>query len=216
MIFGDLERLAAQLYPNRVPIAIGLGVVLVAIAYVARRRHWTAVARRHPRATVAALAVILAIGLPVSWVLGSPLLIRTEVTEDSPLAAIDPSAPPGSSSDPAASPSGARVILEGEFAGADEFHFGSGRALLVETAPSQYTLRIEDFSVRNGPDLFVYLSPRADGYAEGSLELGALKASDGSFNYEVPAGTDIEQFQSAVVWCRAFSVEFATAPLAAG
>ena len=46
-------------------------------------------------------------------------------------------------------------------------------------------------------------------------ELGALKASDGSFNYEVPAGADIGQFKSAVVWCRAFSVLFATAPLAA-
>ena len=100
------------------------------------------------------------------------------------------------------------------FQGADEFHFGSGQALLVETAPGMYTLRFEGFSVRNGPDLFVYLSP-ADGYAAGALELGALKASDGSFNYEIPAGTDIGQFKSAVVWCRAFSVLFATAPLAA-
>jgi hypothetical protein len=216
MIFGDLERLAAQLYPYRVPIAIGLGVVLLVLAYVARRRHWTEVARRHPRVSVAAVAVLLAIGLPAGWVLGSPLLIRTEVTEDSPLAVAGPSAAPGSSSDPAASLAGARVILEGAFAGADEFHFGTGRALLVETAPGKYSLRFEDFSVRNGPDLFVYLSPSPDGYAEGSLELGALKASDGAFNYEVPAGTDIEPFRSVVVWCRAFSVQFATAPLATG
>jgi hypothetical protein len=67
--------------------------------------------------------------------------------------------------------------------------------------------------VRNGPDLFVYLSPSADGYAEGALNLGGLKATDGSFNYEVPEGTDISQFKSVIIWCRRFTVLFAVAPL---
>ena len=56
--------------------------------------------------------------------------------------------------------------------------------------PGVYTLRLEDFSVRNGPDLFVYLSPDAAGYTDDALELGRLKATDGSFNYELPPGTD--------------------------
>lgn len=225
MILGDLERLLAQLYPYRLPIAIGLVVALGVIGYVGRKRHWTDVVRRHPRASVLVAAAVLAVGLPVGWVLGSPLFIRTEVTEVSPLAATQPSsapnAPVGPSSSPgdpspSAPPAGARVVLQGEFQGADEFHFGSGRAVLVETAPGQYTLRFEDFSVRNGPDLFVYLSPSPDGYADDALELGPLKASDGSFNYEVPPGTDISRFRSALVWCRAFSVLFARAPLGAG
>jgi hypothetical protein len=55
------------------------------------------------------------------------------------------------------------------------------------------------------------LSPNPDGYADGSLNLGALKATDGAFNYEVPAGTDVSRFESAIVWCDAFSVLFATA-----
>lgn len=90
-----------------------------------------------------------------------------------------------------------------------------GRPLPVEQLPG-YVLRFESFSVRNGPDLFVYLSPSSTGYTDGALELGPLKASDGSFNYEVPAGRDISLFKSAVVWCRAFSVLFATAPLGTG
>lgn len=212
MILGDLERLLAQLYPYRVPIAIGLVLAVGVIAYVARRRHWTDVVRRHPRASLLVAAVVLAVGLPVGWVLGSPLFIRTEVAELSPLGAIQPSSAPNVSDPPA----GARIVLRGEFQGADEFHFGSGKALLVETAPGQSILRFEDFSVRNGPDLFVYLSSNPDGYAEDALELGPLKASDGSFNYEVPAGTDISRFRSALVWCRAFSVLFAAAPLGAG
>ncbi|MBA3627259.1 MAG: DM13 domain-containing protein [Chloroflexi bacterium] len=42
---------------------------------------------------------------------------------------------------------------------------------------------------------------------------GALKASDDSFNYEIPAGVDIDAVGSVVIWCRAFSVLFATASL---
>jgi hypothetical protein len=111
---------------------------------------------------------------------------------------------------PASTP---RVIASGEFQGADDFHFGRGQALLIETAPDTYTLRFEDFSVRNGPDLFVYLSQDPKGYSDDALELGRLKATDGAFNYEIPAGTEVSQFRSAIVWCKPFSVLFAAAPL---
>ena len=97
--------------------------------------------------------------------------------------------------------------------GADDFHFGRGQALLIEAEPGKYILRFEEFSVRNGPDLFVYLSPDAEGYAKNALKLGGLKGTDGAFNYDVPEGTDVSQFKSAVVWCDQFSVLFATAPL---
>ena len=107
----------------------------------------------------------------------------------------------------------ARVTHRGMVEGADAFHFGRGRALLIETAPGRYVLRFEDFSVRNGPDLFVYLSPSATGYAEGAVNLGRLRATDGAFNYELPAGVDVSQVQSAIIWCRRFAVLFATAPL---
>lgn len=103
------------------------------------------------------------------------------------------------------------IVTQGEFVGADDFHFGEGQALLIETAPGEYTLRFENFSVRNGPDLYVYLSPSADGYTDGALELGTLKGTDGAFNYEIPAETDVSQFQSVVVWCKAFTVLFAHA-----
>ena len=105
-------------------------------------------------------------------------------------------------------------MASGSFHGSDDFHFGRGTATIVETAPGRYRLRFADFSVRNGPDLYVYLSPSADGYADGSLELGKLKATDGAFGYDLPAGTDPADFASAVVWCKQFSHLFATASLA--
>ncbi len=103
----------------------------------------------------------------------------------------------------------------GEFHGTDDFHFGRGTARIVETAPGTYTLRLADFSVRNGPDLYVYLSPDANDYDDGALELGKLKATDGAFGYELPPGTDPTDFASAIIWCKQFSHLFAVAPLTA-
>ena len=108
----------------------------------------------------------------------------------------------------------AQVVTQGEFHGADDFHFGNGQALLIETAPGVYTVRFENFSVRNGPDLFVYLSSNPEGFSDDAINLGGLKGTDGAFNYEVPAGTDISAFKSAIVWCDEFDVLFATAPFA--
>ena len=109
----------------------------------------------------------------------------------------------------------ARVRNRGPFHGADDFHFGRGDALLIESAAGQYVLRFENFSVRNGPDLYVYLSPDPGGNVDENtaLNLGTLKGTDGAFNYDIPPGTDVSQYRSAVVWCRQFTVLFAAAPL---
>jgi hypothetical protein len=106
------------------------------------------------------------------------------------------------------------VAYSGIFMGADEFHFGEGDALIIETEPGKYVLRFENFSVRNGPDLFVYLSEDSTGESiEEALNLGSLKATDGAFNYEIPPEIDVSRVKSVVVWCRQFSVLFAHAEL---
>jgi hypothetical protein len=106
-----------------------------------------------------------------------------------------------------------RIVRQGTWQGADEFHFAEGIAKLIETEPGRFIVRVEEFSVRNGPDLFVYLSTSPDGFGDGSLNLGELKATDGAFNYDIPEGTDLQQFASVVVWCKQFSVLFGTATL---
>jgi hypothetical protein len=225
---GELERLfATTLYPYRLLLGLaGAGVVIALGAFAARRR-WDRAARRHPRRAVAVLVPLLLIGLPLGWYLGSPLFISRTLDEAPPIIA-GPDRPtpgatqssPGGSGRPASSPSPVDaatrpplLTLSGEFTGADEFHFGRGRALLIETAPGSYTVRLEEFEVRNGPDLFVYLSPSPDGYADGAIELALLKADRGNQNYVVPEGTSIAGVRSVVIWCRQFAVLFATAPL---
>jgi hypothetical protein len=108
---------------------------------------------------------------------------------------------------------GAQLFAFGEWQGSDEFHFARGDAFIIETEPGVYILRVENFSVRNGPDLFVYLSRNPDGWEEDAINLGDLKATDGAFNYEIPSDIDIEEFKSAVVWCRRFAVLFGHATL---
>ena len=200
---GDLERFFASLYPLRVPIFIGGVLVIVALSILAWRRRWDLAARRRPRLSATILAAILIVGLPLAWVLGSPIFVKTELDEVAPVTANGSGT--GTSS---------ATTLSGGLSGADEFHFASGTVALIETASDVFVLRFQEVSVRNGPDLFVYLSPSEDGYAADALELGRLKATDGSFNYDIPSGTDITRYKSAVIWCKAFSVEFATAVLA--
>ena len=101
----------------------------------------------------------------------------------------------------------------GMFVGADEFHFGRGAARVIATADGSSIVRLEEFAVRNGPDLYVYLSPDPSGYADGAIELGRLKADRGNQNYAVPPGVDIAGSRSVVIWCKQFGVLFATAAL---
>lgn len=225
---GDIERLfATSLYPLRVPIAIGLVLAFVALVWVARRRGWAGPGRRHPGRTTAVAVLLLAVALPTAWYLGSPLFIRTSVVEpepsSAPIVTPNPSTPAPATGAATEAPAStvalptatpwAGMELRGEFRGADDFHFGSGTARLIETAPGEYTVRFEGFSVRNGPDLYVYLSPKANDYAKGAIELGRLKATDGDFNTPVPAGTDVSEVRSVIIWCKQFAVLFAVAEL---
>ena len=222
---GDLANdLAQALYENRVPVAIGSIVVAVTLVILALRLGWVAAARRHPGRTGVVVMIALLVGLPVGWYLGSPIIVRTSLVEALPVSAPVPSAAsavsssptlaPAASTEPTATPTpfAPTTLTSGEFSGTDEFHFGSGTASIIEIAPGRYHLRLDDFSVRNGPDLYVYLSPAADGWTADALELGLLKATDGSFGYDLPASTDPGAFQSAIIWCKQFSQLFATAP----
>jgi hypothetical protein len=215
-------KLTASLYTFRIPVLVLSVVAFVVFVLVARRRGWFAAARRHPGRSAALAIVLLAVGIPTGWYLGSPLIIRTSLEEPLPIATPVANPTPGVSgapvptiapSDVPTAPT-AQPPRTGEFHGTDEFHFGHGTATLIETAPGTWIVRFEDFSVRNGPDLYVYLSPDADGYTKEALELGKLKATDGAFNYDIPAGTDLSKVRSVIVWCKQFSHLFAVAPLA--
>ncbi len=97
-------------------------------------------------------------------------------------------------------------------------HPVSGRAKLLELSNGDRYLRFENFTVENGPDLRVYVSRAkstsdAEAFGRDFFDLGDLKGNVGDQNYRVPAAATRGELNSAVIWCRRFSVGFAVAPL---
>lgn len=127
--------------------------------------------------------------------------IKTEVDEDFPIA---------DNSTPATQP---QTLAVGSFREVDFVHKGSGEAKLVEVN-NKTVLRLEDFTVTNGPDLYVYLSdsqnPTNNIQDLGNyVDLGLLKATSGNQNYDVPSG--FEEHRTAIIWCKKFGVLFSFA-----
>ena len=102
--------------------------------------------------------------------------------------------------------------LIGNFVGAgDGFHNAEGVAKIIQLADGTDILRLENFKATNGPDLYVYLS--TDKTNADIVNLGRLKGNIGNKNYLIPAGTDLTKYNTALIWCRAFSVIFGSAEL---
>lgn len=172
------------------------------------------------RIRTAVTAISLAAILAVGWYLGSPLFIRTSADEALPgvTAAAAPTVPGGARATgptnpvpttpgPVASAAAPQTIATGELGYVDPLHNGTGAVRILRTGGDLF-VRFDQVAITNAPDVHVYLSPDTGGkWSEStSLYLGPLKATNGSFNYPVPAGTDIAKYKSVVVWCRQFSV----------
>lgn len=89
-------------------------------------------------------------------------------------------------------------------------HDVSGEALIVTSGNESY-LRFENLKTINGPDLRIYLA--ADLNGNDFIDLGPIRATEGSVNYAIPAGTDLLKYKYAMIWCRSFGVLFSYAQL---
>ena len=216
-IFTTIEGTLADLYPYRyviTPLIVLVGLLAVGLALRAGLHR---VLLQHRLATgVIGVPLLVAAGVVGNYLV-SPLWERSHLDEASPLVSISK---PGDVSADGRTPQipvalgGAMTTRKGMFMGADSFHFGRGEALIIRNEAGAHVLRFENFSVRNGPDLYVYLSRDVDGKrVEEPLNLGRLKATDGAFNYEIPASVDLAGVRSVVVWCKQFTTLFAVAPL---
>ncbi len=154
-------------------------------------RQWFAISIRFRPALLACVALIV---LTAAWSLGAPA--RISVQSAQPV-----------------------FLATGNFVGADDSHKGAGKALVVQLPDGQRFLRFEEFRVTNGPDLYVYLSGhpaprnRAQLHDGGAVEVARLKGNIGNQNYPLSAGVDPAKFRSVVIYCKQFSVLFATAEL---
>ena len=187
---------------------------------------------------IAAFSLIIIVAL---WFLVSPLFITTEVKESLPdnftvptqeafnemnpvekrnveerVAIAQNESPKEVTEDAVMLVSETTLIAEGEFRGADSFHKGSGSVKLLQNG-NQSIVRLEDFSVTNGPDLYIVLATNSNPDSSETLGehvlLEKLKGNTGNQNYSIPDSVDLSQYGSIVIYCKAFGVVFAVASL---
>jgi len=89
----------------------------------------------------------------------------------------------------------------------------TGEAAVIEQPDGSRVLVLRDLASDNGPDLRLYLSPRADGSVEGGIELAPLRGNLGTQAYELPAEIDLGGQGHVVIWCERFRTSFGTATL---
>ena len=110
------------------------------------------------------------------------------------------------------------VVASGTFIHAnpsDPIHYGLGSVTVYDD-----TVRLgKDFEVGPGPKFHVYLVPSPEVRKTTDVEdamyvdLGRLRAFQGSQNYAVPVGVDLTAYGSVVIWCERFGVLISPADL---
>jgi hypothetical protein len=97
----------------------------------------------------------------------------------------------------------------------DPIHWGRGKVSVYERA----VFLEPDFEVGPGPKYHVYLVPKA-GIRDSAavkdtmfIDLGRLRAFKGSQRYPIPAGVNLRDYPSVIIWCEQFSVLISPADL---
>jgi hypothetical protein len=111
-----------------------------------------------------------------------------------------------------------RLVASGTFIHAnpsDPVHYGKGRVSVYENA----VFLEPDFEVGAGPAFHVYLVPKASIRASSDLkntmfvDLGGLRSFKGSQRYPIPAGVNLSDYKSVIIWCERFGVLISPADL---
>ena len=135
--------------------------------------------------------------------------VRDRVVDERVVSA---SAPPANTRDPERAERRNVQLAVGRFRSHE--HETSGTAKVVRLVDGRRFLTLTSFATSAGPDLRVRLVPgdTSDGGASGSIDLGALKGNRGDQQYELPRRAALAG-RTVVIWCRAFSAPFGSAPL---
>ncbi|MGB7282597.1 MAG: DM13 domain-containing protein [Candidatus Acidiferrum sp.] len=150
-------------------------------------------------------APIVVTALFVAWYAFRPerLIVNHRVNEAMPAAR-------------GASPS--QALESGTFYGV--LHPTEGTATIYRMGDGTRVLRFSKFKTSNGPDVHVYMVAADDAkdsasvLRAGFIDLGSIKGNIGDQNYTLGPDVDLSKYRAVSVWCKRFSVNFGTAPLA--
>ena len=91
-----------------------------------------------------------------------------------------------------------------------------GKATLLIDESGAKSLNLEGYWIADGaPDVHVYLTPDATGnvQVDGAVDFGRVNAISGNIVFDIPSETEVEEMRAVVIYSRAFSTTFGTAPL---
>ncbi len=112
-----------------------------------------------------------------------------------------------------------RVVASGSFYRVEVR--GEGTAKLYRLGDGRRILRFENFQTGENTDLFVWLSESrrpansAEAVQTPYVEIGNLKSTVGTQNYEIPGSVPTDKIRSIVIWCQPVAIAYAAAALAA-
>ena len=101
------------------------------------------------------------------------------------------------------------VLAQGSLSGNMNYKV-SGLAKVIEDNGVK-SVRLENFSSNNGPDLKVYLAKDAN--AGSFINLGNLKSTSGNQNYALAGSINLAEYKYILIWCQQFGVLFCSAQL---
>jgi Electron transfer DM13 len=161
--------------------------------------------------------LLVAAAIPLTAYVIVPQFVRSKVVEKAPGAPSSVSATPagleqGTAASPAADTS--KTVAAGDLKRINPVDFGTGKVLVLQVGAARF-LRFENVEIAAAPAQHVYLSDHADGTPGTFTDLGPLKATSGSFNYEIPASVDLTSVKSVVSWCLQFKTTVTYAVLQA-
>ena len=104
-------------------------------------------------------------------------------------------------------PNGQKLLAQGTFV--NGVHPVKGTVAIYEKN-GRRTLVFTDFATESGPDLRIYVAE--DAALTNFIEVTKLTTT-GSFFVDLPAGYNPTQHKAVLIWCKAFSVLFGSAPL---
>jgi len=150
------------------------------------------------------LAILVILGAPIAWYLGSPLFINKTVNEPFPTTSGTPqeafpmskggTVPEGmtqqqaedmmmkaskvsaTAADPMPGGLTAAVVARGSLVAADSFHRGEGTAAMYRVG-QELVLRLDPFKVTNGPDLHVILTKHSFPKTRADVQQGYVEVA---------------------------------------
>ncbi len=110
-------------------------------------------------------------------------------------------------------------VAQGGFVAINALRWGQGTVQIFDYGNDRYVVRLSDFTVRNAPEMHVFLSghpapgTRAEMMGAGAVDLGPLLGNVGDQTIDIPPNINPNQYGSVVIFSIPFQMVMTSATL---